>query len=91
MNPRNGHRPMLVVRSPISFLHLSKINQLIDSDPLAVGSTAGVMVEREPLKRGEDIRGFREKDVGESKGKGAGGPRENPEVCCDDHLFLTPF
>jgi len=41
-------------------------------------------VEREPLKRGGDARGFVEKDIGYFKE--TGGPREEPEVCCDPAL-----
>lgn len=79
---------------PIPLLHLSKIDRLIDSDPLAVGSTAGAVAEREPLRKGGDTKGFKE-DVGGFKGKDTGGLNGKPEVCCDPPLLrnnavLTP-
>jgi len=48
---------------------------LIDSDPLAVRSTAGVVAEREPLRKGGDTKGFKETDATGFKEKDVGGPK----------------
>ena len=102
MSPRRGHCLVLAVRSLIFPLQQSKTDRLLDNDPPVAGSTAGIMVEYEPLKR-RDTKGSEEKDT-ESKGTGvigfkgkdAGGLGGKPQVCCDPPLFrhnvtLTPL
>ena len=76
--------------------------EALDNDPPVAGSTAGIMIEREPLKKKdikeskeEDAKGSKETDTIGFKGKDAEGPEEKPEVCCDPSLFrhkviLTP-
>ena len=53
------------------------------------GSTAGIMIEHEPLKKKdareskeEDTTGLKETDVMGFKGKDAEGLEGKPEVCC---------
>lgn len=45
---------------------------MIDKDPLAAGSTAGIVTERGPLKAERDTRGFKKKDVGGPKEEDGG-------------------